>query len=788
MKRIPIDSSLVKLSFLLVLPAAFLSMPATTIAQEQNTIEEIIVTAERRETSIQNTPIAVSAFTGREMERAGTIDPYQMAAQVPNMMVTTRTTNDSVFISIRGVTGTGSTPTTAFHMDGAYIPQTSGRSAYFLDIERMEVLRGPQGTLWGRNSTSGSVNVITNKPDLSGFDASAEITVGDFDLVEVRGMVNIPLSETVGARIAYLKSDHDGYVNNGPLVVNGNDADDMSVRLHLLWQISDASSLLLTADAYRREGVGKVTSSIGCPAGTAGAPVGGCNQQGSSNPDPDMNNLLNFTGHRDNADNNFTLTFKHSLNSWDLTYLTSFREHDRDEDYDQDATADWDGRFFTVVDTESVQHQLVLTSNFDGPFQAVIGGFWLDDETDSERHIHRPAVRPNISPSTGLPIGLDRIDVVAVEKGVKDKSIAAFFNGTYAVSDKWNLTAGLRYTEDERSAGKVVSASNPTDGSFRVNICCVDSDVDVFLGSPPHADIAKKKWDKVTWRVGLDYAINDDMMTYLTASTGYKTGGFNPGTNDSLRNSDPNLSFNIPFAPEEVDALEWGIKTQFMDGRAQLNVTLFDYDYTNMQQSVVARAPDGFTNIGGVFNVGEATIRGLELEGVFLFGESGVAKVAFGYLDAEFDEFSGVNDPLTPGNDNLDLAGNEPINAPEFNGTLILEPIVWRVGNGSLSPRLQIHFESDAWVRVLNDPGVDKRDSYTRTDVSLRYETDDKRFYLEGWVRNLEDEPIRLWGACTFNVAGTAGPSNVAGIPNAADCRGMYGQPRTMGITFGVRM
>ncbi len=766
-----------------------LCTPLQLLAQESGkaTLEEVIVTAERREASIQDTAIAVSAFTGLELEKAGVMDVYQMTTQVPNMMVTTRTTNDNVFISIRGVTASGDTPTTSFHMDGAYIPRTSGRSAYFYDLERMEVLRGPQGTLWGRNSTSGNVNVISKKPDLSGFEASGEITMGNYDLVEVRGVLNIPFSENVGGRLAFIKSDHDGYVDNGPLVDRGNDADDFSIRGHLLWDISDDTSLLFTVDAYTREGVGKTTSSIGCPPGTPGAPPGGCTEQGASNPRPEFYNPLNTQGFRDNDDLNFTLNLKHAFSAWDMNYLAAYREHNRKEWYDQEATDDWNGVFFTTVESASIQQQLVFSSNFDGPFQAVVGGFWIKDEGDTERTIWNPIIRNNISPSTGQPIGLDRLIITRNEYDVIDESAAIFLDGTYQLSDKWTLSGGIRYTVDNAKTGGIIDPDNPTAGSYSVTTCCKDSDVDIDLFGPA-ADIGDETWKETTWRVALDYAFNEDMMAYGSYSTGYKAGGFNAGTNDSTRNTNPNLSYNIPYNPEYIDAIELGFKGQFLDNRAQFNLTAFDYNYTDMQQFVVAISPDGVNNLTATFNVGKTTIRGVEMESTLLFGDSGRASLVVGYLDAVFDELSGVDNPMTLGQDNADLSGNTPINAPDWNLTFKLEPVVWNVFNGTLAPRLQFHYESDAWVQVQNDPGTDKRPEFTRTDLSLRYESDNEKFYIEGWVRNLENDPERIWGLCRYNVVGAFGNPNVAGIPSTADCRAMYGQPRIYGVTFGFRI
>ena len=325
------------------------SLVFSGIAAAQTTLEEIVVTATKRETSLQNAPVAVSVLQGEDLARVGVVDPDALAFLVPNVDVNSEANRDGLIITIRGVSGTdvrnGADPTTAFHVDGSYVPRLSGANAYFFDVNRVEVLRGPQGTLWGRNSTSGVVNVISNKPEFDAVGGNIEATGGNFNQIVARGAINIPFSDNVAFRAAIMHNNHDGYSENGGtgsvgITKDANDADELAFRAHLLSNIGENSSLLLTGEYYERQGVGQAGHNLGClteaelaPFGLTSAtpaqPAGGvvtCN----NTSDPLRLNPLNTQGHRDNSDSNFRLQFDHSFNSMDLYYLGAFRSHERD--------------------------------------------------------------------------------------------------------------------------------------------------------------------------------------------------------------------------------------------------------------------------------------------------------------------------------------------------------------------------------------------------------------------------------------------------------------------------
>ena len=297
--------------FARTLSLAFAGILLITGSAGAQVLEEIVVTAQKRAEDLQDTPVAVTAFTGEQLQQAGVFDSIALSNVVPNVTVGTENARDAIFINIRGISQSErrntSDPTTAFYMDGALVPRMSGINAYFYDVERVEVLRGPQGTLYGRNSTSGVVNVITRKPDLEAIGGDIQFGYGNYEAVDVKGALNVPFSDSFGARVAFTYNERDGYRDNGPLVADGDDADDLGVRGHLLWDISENTSLLLSADYYERQGVGPVMSGAGLNVDvTSGViyPV---------SPNPADTNPLNTEGFRDNTDTNFKVELNHSF-------------------------------------------------------------------------------------------------------------------------------------------------------------------------------------------------------------------------------------------------------------------------------------------------------------------------------------------------------------------------------------------------------------------------------------------------------------------------------------------
>lgn len=724
----------------------------STNAFSQAELEEIVVTAQKRESTLQSEPLAVSAFSGEEIARSGGTDANVLGYIVPNLHVGEETNRDGLSMTIRGVSGTdvrnAADPTTAFHVDGSYVPRLSGPQAYFYDVERIEVLRGPQGTLYGRNSTAGVVNVITNKPEFDAFSGLAEITTGDYSLLQFNGVLNVPFSDGVAGRIAVMSNDRDGYRENAPSE-NGDDADDLGVRAHLAFEAGEDTSMLITGERYTRGGVGGVASFATFPNDTTGLLTS----------DPARTNPIDTQGYRDNSDTNVRFDVTHSFSGFDFTYQAAYRSHERDFLADADFTAEPTIESFVQETMESATwtHEARLTSTGAGPFQYIAGIYLLDEEIDGDFRVGLTHFR--FGPS---------FRVRFVDQGLTNESAAAFLHTTYDLSEELRLTAGLRHTRDEKD-----KAGNPNDlgatadtatGSFQT--VGLENGPTFFLAP----QLANPQWNKTTWKLGLDYQLTGNSLLYGYASTGFKAGGYNRGS--QTMPGAPLVVYN----PETVTAFEGGWKMTSASGRARLNIAAFAYDYKDLQLGQT------FTNEAGTItnqtvNASDASVWGIELEAEVLFGESGRGIFSLGYLSTEFDDFTGVDDPLIVGSQSLSATGNELTRAPQFTATVILEPVVWQFNGGSLTPRLQFHSESDAYLAVLNRD-FEKRDSFTRTDISVIYESAEQAWYAEAYVRNLEDDDVATYMEC-FDF-------RQLGVP-VQQCERAYAAPRTWGVRVGLR-
>ena len=751
--------------------AGLLLCPGTAWAQA---LEEIVVTAQKRSEALQDTPVAVTAFTGEQLQQVGVFDSIGLSNVVPNVTIATEDARDAIFINIRGISQSErrntSDPTTAFYVDGALVPRMSGINAYFYDVERIEVLRGPQGTLYGRNSTSGVVNVISRKPDLDAFGGDIQVGYGNYDAVDVKGALNVPFSDSIGARAAFTYNERDGYRDNGPLVADGDDLDDFGVRGHLLWDISARTSLLLSADYYEHKGVGPVLAQVECPDIGCDIPIP---------PDPADANPLNTEGYRDNTDTNFKVELNHSFPVADLTFIGSYRDHERDYLIDTDGTGASvflppAGRLVAittdvveVTESESFSGELRLNSNTDSRLQWILGGFYLDEDIEGDFR-YQPV----------LPNGM-HLNVQFVDKGFNVESWAVFANASVDVTERFTLNGGVRYTEDEKNKGGVNDPANPVAGSYQL-VSIRETGLPV---APvfPRAQVANPSWNEVTWSFGFDWHVNDDMLAYVKYSKGFKSGGFNRGSVDPSNPSGAaNVANLIIYNPEQVLASEVGLKATFMDGRARANLSAFRYDYSDKEEAVVRVIGGIPTNTA--INAGQATIYGAELEATLLYGNYG-GRIDFnlGWLDAQFDEFVGLDDPLTDGQDDLDLGGGDMVNAPDWNISATWIPAEWEILNGRLYPLVQFSFKSD-YITRPHDQSVDRQDSYTRTNASLHWESSSTGLFLEGFVHNIENEDIQTVSTCQQQVNGVARLS----LPGLG-CTHMYQPPRTYGVRIGYR-
>lgn len=719
---------------------------------------EIVVTAQKRESTIEREPIAVSVLSGDEIARAGGADPSVLSDLVPNFHVGEESNRDGVLLTIRGISAgdvrNGADPTTAFHVDGGYVPRLSGANAYFFDVERVEVLRGPQGTIYGRNSTAGVVNVITKRPEFDEVSGSLSTAVGNYDLFTVQGALNVPLGDTVAARVAFTRNKRDGYREN-VFVKDGDDADDYAVRGHLLFEPSDRTSILLTGEYYKRKGVGNAAAFFD-PLNTA---------PGSVSPDPAGINALDTQGFRDNSDLNFRIEATQDFDAFAITYQGAYRKHKRNFLNDADGSAIPAIQSFVreITQSETMTHELRVASTNASPFQYILGAYYLEEVIDGSFTFGLPRTfaRGPLAGAGPQPFRLNFVD-----KDLTNDSLAFFAHTTYQLTDALGVTAGIRHTKDKKDQGGVAtdlggSAATAT-GSFQ-HIFIEGGRVLLFT-----PQISSPEFTKTTWKLGMDYQINDDHLLYASVSTGFKAGGFNRGSQ-----AVPGGEL-VVFQPENITAFELGWKAKLFDGQLQLNTTAFHYIYDDLQVGQTFQRNGVQTN--QTINAAAANVTGIEFEANALIGASGTLNASLGLLKAEYNDFVGVNDNTLSGLQSLDASGNKLPFAPEVTATISYVPIVLDLFGGTLEPRAQLHYSSALFLGPLNRQ-LDRQGSFTKTDLSLRYENGPKTWNAEVFVNNVTDEDVVIYQECTnFGEFGTP----------IAQCERNFAAPRTYGLRVGV--
>ena len=776
-------------------------MASQTALAQQGMLEEIIVTAEKRATTIQDTPIAVSAFTGDELDRSLINKPLDMQFSVPNMLMS-KGNFTTASISIRGIgnlaVGSSTDAGTGVHFNGVYLNNGRIFETEFYDAERVEVLRGPQGTLYGRNTTAGVVNLITREPE-DEFGGDLNMEVGEYDHVRVRGAINFPITDSLSQRFAGFYNKRDGFVDNE---FNGRDVDDRdmySIRSSTRWAGDNTDATLVVnyfeEDSTRMRGSNQQClrdpeGIIGClPTGLADQNtnsaatvtgfltnlVGQVTQQpfpaddfiNSTKFSDPRKQFLDFTPQYEVEDLMASLEINHSMGDYTLTSLTGYHSSDLDARNDYDftvASEPWpfpvtvqrgpDGPITTdrafssdrsTTEPEQWSQELRLASDYDGDWNFMVGGFWLDYETETHYYVYSAALEV-----FGATFGIDPSQrLFDNDTNPYELETWAVFGELYwQTTDTVSMTLGLRYTEEEKSSSQrsiyLAFLDDPTtpDGGY--------TDFE-FSDSEPTGKF------NVTWDV------TDDIMTYATLSTSFKSGGFNPISSDSVIldpafGGDPSLA---EFQPEFIDALEIGAKMRLLDNTLQANLTYFYYDYEDLQVSKITQQ----TALNENF---DATNQGFEGEFIWVPTENWRFSANLAWLDAELDGGSSL-DPadinqrgtteniVTTPNSNIytgadcpggvipcagleaNLDGNQLPNAPEFSVNLGAG-YTWYLSNGmELTAATNYYWQDEFYTRVFNTVN-DQVDEWDVWNATLTLFSADGSWFVEAWGRNLQDE------------------------------------------------
>ena len=669
-----------------------------SLAQATDTLEEVIVTATRRETNLQQTPISITAVTAATLSAFNISSPEAMLSSIVGMEGTISAGN--LALAIRGVnsenTDLTSDPTVAFHVDGVFLGRQSGGVAVFQDLARVETLRGPQGTLYGRNATGGSINVITAKPTQN-FEGSVEVTAGNYNQLGFRGVLNAPVIEDkVAVRLAVMKDDRDGYMQNGPSISRPyGDSHVSAYRFHTLLTPNDKMSLLFTADYQDRDGVGDGTNTLS-----------GVNANLSTSLPAPLVLFQNRQGSRKDEFATLKGELNYSFDNFNLVYIGARYKSDVNLALDLDRTDVFADLLDIKQGSHQWSHEMRLLSNDDGRLQWLAGLFYFDE--DASRYVKTEIPRfANLKSITDTPT-----------YNVKSQSI--FSQVTYNVSDKLRITGGLRYTQDDKTQGDTVYTRINNFGTTVLRVTNGDS------------------WTSTDWTIGFDWFPIEDTMIYAKVGTGFKAGGYNVA----------NPAFAVAestFLPEEILAYQVGHKSTFKDGRLRINSEAFYYDYTDLQ---VFQRVD-MTSITA--NAASAKIYGFETELSATPIKALNVSLGVGYLNAKYGKFILFN-PFSLRND--DLAGSTLVKAPTWSVNASID-YKFKFENGwQVIPRLRSSYRSDQKLLPFNELGSLQK-SRTATDASIDLVPAHDRYRLRLFVNNLENDIVWSGAGTTGTGAGT---------------------------------
>lgn len=740
---------------------------AVAMAQDNNlALEEVIVQAQRRAESLQDVPVAVSAVDGEQLIEQGLGDLQEMSTYVPSLNIIQ--SPGAIQIYIRGL---GSSENVAFEqsvglfVDGIYAGKSPQFSAPFLDVANVEVLRGPQGTLFGKNTIAGAITVNTVRPSQE-FEAilrtNYDVEYQDYTLDAI---VSAPLTDSLAGRIAIREVDMNGYLDNTFLDRDEFGSRQSMFRGSLLWDITETASLFLKYEKAdtRTDGKSLITSQAG-----AWEPILRAADPGFSLADDTRS--VDVIESLDIDSENFTMIFDASLGEFELTSITGYSQYFYDNYADPDTTALDVAVFNPVIDFDQWSQEVRLSSPVGGAIDYIVGAFYLKNELDTSRfsaiRTANAAGGPGVPDLFGIipPLGL------SADFNQDTESFALFGSLTWHLSERLRVNAGLRYTLEEKSADRNLFYTDdlgiPLDEAYNPvtdpgNNFLVRATLPV-LGVFEHDIADDRQIEDWSPTVRVSYDVTDDMMLYFSASRAFKSGGFNEAGNrgdepgEFPAGGDP---ANFEFDDEEALSFEVGGKMSFFGQRANLNFALFQTDFSDLQVS--SFQGDSFI----VGNAADVSTLGLELDGIARLTETVTFWGSATFLDAEYDTYT--NAPCTvaqttvfeanggaTGGCQQDISGRELSYAPELNAVLGLryeKPF----GDLFFAATVDLNYVSEQFTAVDLDP-ISIQDANTRINSRLSLSDLDKRWEVAVVGRNLTDETVATFATDGFLLTGVA--------------------------------
>jgi len=684
---------------------------ATPQARTATDLDSVTVTARRRAESIQDVPVAVSAFSEDDLDTLQAADVTGLQGAVPNLnIVQGRGSANSTNVFIRGIGQPDALqtfdPGVGMYVDDVYYSRINGSMFSLFDVAQVEVLRGPQGTLYGKNSTGGAIKVTTKDPfDYQG--GSAELTVGEHGRREGRVYASAQLSDTVAGSIAAAVINYDGHVSDPDTGREFNDDQTRAMRVKLAFQPSDVFRATLSVD-HTEQDVGLTMGRPVAPliqTDLALGPVvlrpadsGEWDYTARTSFGPGQGQELEHTGG--------SLSMEWDLSpQWMFKSITAHRQLETHSFIDIDASEYELGDVLVALDQDQTSQEFQLLYDNGSNLQATFGAYYMREHVPS----YQEAYADDLFALAGAPIDFLR----TIEDDLTTTSIAAFAHANWEFIPTWTLAAGVRWTRDEKE---------------------YDRSTSTFWGAPFEvlnetvAFSAKADWTAVTPSVSLQKAFSDNLMGYVSANRGFKSGGFN-GRANTVYDTE-----NAQFDPEYVWTYELGLKASSADNRLRGSVAAFKSDYSDFQARVsqdVGTFP--------VLNAAELDIKGIELEGVALLGQATTLSAQLGWMDAEYKRFDDFRlDPSYAGYDPNLRHDHVPF-SPEVTARVALQHQFDLADRGLLTIGGDVSHRSETWLSVDNRD-VLRQDDYSVAGLFGIWDSPQFSWQVRAGVRNITDE------------------------------------------------
>ena len=752
----------------LFISSTFFSVLCLAAITEAQVIEDVIVTAEKRSESVQDISQSVTAITEDDLDAKNINSFVDLSAIVPGVTVAKNEGYKTV-ISIRGVGNETNqnaiaAPSVAFHMDGIFIASPFSLQTDFIDVERIEVLRGPQGTLFGQNSTGGAINVISKKPSTGGYSNSSDITLGSYAQTKFRSSSNIPLSDKLATRFSFSTNKRDGFSENTVTGQELDDANSLSIRSDWLYELSDVSTLRVFGQYFEIDRNGSAMRGIDDTSGDARR----LSQDTISNHD--LTSMV------------VAAIYENDLGFANLKVMASIQDDDISVTRDNDrhnfgdlvgvipglgSGATYQRAEFapetSIVETNTFEINLVSNEPIFGALDWTVGAFYM--EHDIENHIRGYRDNNNDGQITyecssplavigscyehdyGIPGRFAVFDAeydFVTDAFPSRESYSIYAQTTYSFNDDFRLVSGIRYSED----------------TFTTNVSNFYN-VDVFE--------AAGEVDKVTGKIVGEYDLSDQTMAYWSFSQGFKPGGSNltygyTEAEDIIaeRPVAPAMVFQT-YQSETIEAFEVGIKTDLLDGKARANIAVFTYDYDNLQFQ--ATDPDPYR--GGVANIPQSEMNGIEVEFTALLSDTLTMDMNLAFLDSEVTSSYEVLDNVDVyqyffGEEDLryglreDVKGNKLAKSPEFTADINLTYETTLASGNEFSSIVQFIRRGDFEQRVSNNSLVDSIDAYNLFNVTASIDFVSSNTGIDFMLLNIADKDgINSSMTDVFGVAAT---------------------------------